>query len=700
MPTRKYEGPSIDGLLDRVRREVGTDARIVRAQKVRRGGIFGFFTRELFELIVEAPSTGSAPARRGAPRSGRIPPRSGRPSTPLGRLAGSRTGGRSPRTAPGGRQKTIPPYKTASGRSAGLAPKGAAPATSSAARHDESRTGGIGGVNDLIRRRYGTDSPVVDEPIPELDPSEAIPVATDVEGDGLAVTDDEEIGTAPSAGHRTFATDDQVSRYWAYFLVPRQSERLEDGDDGRSDPVETGGTDAALHDDHDLELLENQPRSETIDARGTSRMRYVGAAQRSLLDGDGTTSRDATTPRESVGSTGAVPPRGAPAINAEEGELPGADQGEPAGTVVWHADPTVDEDAPGTEQDGHSGPAQSTAIERAPLLNGTDYLDDLSMMGTEELGMVGDAPVLPPEVIKILTRIPIAGMLPPGVVPPPGWLPDPGAASSAKGAVPGWNVWPEWRPSPAAWGAANTVARSAPGDVFASAPFVPSGLSAIGFPSALLPGREITELVSRIGEPGVDLDSVELARDLFLRAMEDILPAPEIPANAGGLVAIVGDLDDARCLAAKLAIDRGVDPAEVVIAAPAGEQEDVPAWMLIPSDEVAAKRRPRWKGKQEVTIVAVSAPLTGLDRTWARTVLEALQPDLVCGVVEATHKPEDIAAWAIDLGRIDTLAIEGGRATRTPAAILACGIPVSLIDGQEADVALWSRIVEERLAIC
>lgn len=54
MPSQlRFEGPDLEELLDRVRTEVGSDARIVAANKVRKGGIGGFFTREYFEVVLE-----------------------------------------------------------------------------------------------------------------------------------------------------------------------------------------------------------------------------------------------------------------------------------------------------------------------------------------------------------------------------------------------------------------------------------------------------------------------------------------------------------------------------------------------------------------------------------------------------------------------------------------------------------------------
>jgi hypothetical protein len=66
----QLEGPELEPLLVRVRSELGSSARIVQAEKVRSGGVAGFFARERYELTVEVddeqPRT-AAPAVLRAP---------------------------------------------------------------------------------------------------------------------------------------------------------------------------------------------------------------------------------------------------------------------------------------------------------------------------------------------------------------------------------------------------------------------------------------------------------------------------------------------------------------------------------------------------------------------------------------------------------------------------------------------------------
>ncbi|MFZ4515037.1 MAG: hypothetical protein ACOYN3_01875 [Acidimicrobiia bacterium] len=50
---RRFEGPDIQALLTQVQHECGPDATIIEANKLRSGGIGGFFSRERFEVIVD-----------------------------------------------------------------------------------------------------------------------------------------------------------------------------------------------------------------------------------------------------------------------------------------------------------------------------------------------------------------------------------------------------------------------------------------------------------------------------------------------------------------------------------------------------------------------------------------------------------------------------------------------------------------------
>jgi hypothetical protein len=66
------EGEDLEALLIQAHAEGGVNAKIVRAEKVRRGGVFGFFAKESFEVAVEIPDTDdlAAEVSPGTPTDG------------------------------------------------------------------------------------------------------------------------------------------------------------------------------------------------------------------------------------------------------------------------------------------------------------------------------------------------------------------------------------------------------------------------------------------------------------------------------------------------------------------------------------------------------------------------------------------------------------------------------------------------------
>jgi hypothetical protein len=80
VPTRVLlEGPAIEPLLAQVRDEYGSKVRIISADKVRSGGVGGFFAKQHYELSVEVPDE-SAEDRNDMARQTRTPTETGRPT--------------------------------------------------------------------------------------------------------------------------------------------------------------------------------------------------------------------------------------------------------------------------------------------------------------------------------------------------------------------------------------------------------------------------------------------------------------------------------------------------------------------------------------------------------------------------------------------------------------------------------------------
>ena len=65
MPSQqRFEGQDLEVLIAEVRERFGPDVAIVEANRVRKGGVGGFFAREVYEVVVDAdePTTGHEPA--------------------------------------------------------------------------------------------------------------------------------------------------------------------------------------------------------------------------------------------------------------------------------------------------------------------------------------------------------------------------------------------------------------------------------------------------------------------------------------------------------------------------------------------------------------------------------------------------------------------------------------------------------------
>jgi hypothetical protein len=80
-------------------------------------------------------------------------------------------------------------------------------------------------------------------------------------------------------------------------------------------------------------------------------------------------------------------------------------------------------------------------------------------------------------------------------------------------------------------------------------------------------------------------------------------------------------------------------------------------------------------------------------------VLDALEPTMVWGAVEATRKAEDLLSWSDQLGGVDALSVDRVDETLSPATVLRCGIPVGRLDGRPATPALWAALLTPRLVV-
>jgi hypothetical protein len=97
------------------------------------------------------------------------------------------------------------------------------------------------------------------------------------------------------------------------------------------------------------------------------------------------------------------------------------------------------------------------------------------------------------------------------------------------------------------------------------------------------------------------------------------------------------------------------------------------------------------------TIVAVNLPPGRSGLTWAREILDQLEPTIAWSIVSAGWKPEDVRDWIERLGGVDAMALTNLDDTVSPAAALDLGLPVGRLDGKPATAIAWSELLVERL---
>lgn len=178
------------------------------------------------------------------------------------------------------------------------------------------------------------------------------------------------------------------------------------------------------------------------------------------------------------------------------------------------------------------------------------------------------------------------------------------------------------------------------------------------------------------------------------------LPTVDVLPDAPGVaIAVVGVGARAVRLARTLAEEQGLDPDNVVIAAPGSLGDRVPSWLQITDPPTADERRRSWRRRADATFVAVAMTPDGDGADWAASMLDALEPTQVWAITHAAWKPEDIDAWCDQLGGVDVLALERLGDTVSPAAVLGLGMPIGRLDGAPATAMRWAELLLERLTV-
>lgn len=204
-----------------------------------------------------------------------------------------------------------------------------------------------------------------------------------------------------------------------------------------------------------------------------------------------------------------------------------------------------------------------------------------------------------------------------------------------------------------------------------------SSLRSLGVPATFIPADSRRGLVAAL-----------------VRSLAALPEPPSVDLEAGDVLAVVGCPQKAPRLAARVAMTLGLDPAALpaATASPSGTR------VAITSAESARQQATAWSGRPAPTVLWIDAPVGSGREAWALRVLEALEPRVVWGVVDAARKPEDVKAWAGAVGGLDAIAVEDLDATTTPASVLSVGVPVVMADGRRSTPELWAALLADRLA--
>jgi hypothetical protein len=207
-------------------------------------------------------------------------------------------------------------------------------------------------------------------------------------------------------------------------------------------------------------------------------------------------------------------------------------------------------------------------------------------------------------------------------------------------------------------------------------------------------------VLARLGLPARFVPRGVGVREMQGALMESLsrLPVPPpLPDAPGVVVAVVGTGAHAVVLARELSSELRLDPDRVVLATESPLGEGIPVWLQVCDPATAEERRRSWRRREYPTVVACSLPAGREHLSWAREILDNLEPTCTWAIVDAGWKSEDIAFCAEALGGIDVLALTRLDQTVSPAALLELGIPVGRLEGQPATPVAWADVLLSRI---
>ncbi|UDY37197.1 hypothetical protein [Dermatobacter hominis] len=200
-------------------------------------------------------------------------------------------------------------------------------------------------------------------------------------------------------------------------------------------------------------------------------------------------------------------------------------------------------------------------------------------------------------------------------------------------------------------------------------------------------GAELDARLALLTLAAPGLDACELAGRV------DVLrTAPPSPVERG-IVAVVGERDEAMAVAGRLCTEDGASADDVIVVAPEAPAAH-PAWMWVGSPDEAAARRDRWNRRPGRSVVAVLLPPGDDARRWARAALDALAPAEVRLAVPGWRAADEVVGRRLHgLAPVDGIELVGDVDPATAVGFLTSDVPVVGIDGEPATAERWAELL-------
>jgi hypothetical protein len=185
------------------------------------------------------------------------------------------------------------------------------------------------------------------------------------------------------------------------------------------------------------------------------------------------------------------------------------------------------------------------------------------------------------------------------------------------------------------------------------------------------------------------LSVAELPIDDLLCYMDLLVPEP-VPPAPDGVVAIVGDAEDAVTTARRLAAREGTpDSSVVVLLAPDLSSRDT-SRVVITSLPLIDQQRRRWSMRRGTTFVAVALGPGDAGRAWTLEALRVLAPTQVRYAAPAWRSGEELRDRVAAIGHVDCVDLVDLQQAVEPTEFLALQPPIATIEGRPVSPELWA----------